>query len=156
MTTKTQTASKRPILGDFMSLTCFHFLRVGAEDIAGRVPIVAAGRERGSNVAEELGLAGATKDPAVICEKLKTALGAEGTRLCIVEAVTAKPNGGYEVRISEGACTAGVVDSEPHCAYTMGVFVGALSTITGQRLKGSETECSAMGGPHCVYQIDPI
>lgn len=148
--------SKRPILGDFMSVTCFHFLRVGAEDIAGRVPIVAAGRERGSNVAEELGLAGATKDAAVIYEKLKAALGAEGTRLCIVEAVTAKPNGGYEVQISESACSAGVTDSEPHCAYTMGVFVGALSTITGQRMKGTESACSAMGGPRCIYQVDPI
>lgn len=148
--------SKRPTLGDFMSITCFHFLRVGAEDIAGRVPIVAAGRERGSNVAEELGLIGATKDPALICEKLKAALGADGTRLCIVEAVTAKPNGGYEVQISEGACTAGVTDSEPHCAYTMGVFVGVLGTITGRRMRGSETTCSAMGSPRCIYQVDPI
>ena len=148
--------SKRPILGDFMSITCFHFLRVGAEDIAGRVPIVAAGRERGSNVAAELGLAGATKDPAVIREKLAAALGADGTRLCIVEAITVKPNGGYEVQISEGACTAGVTDTEPHCAYTMGVFVGALGTITDQRMRGSETTCSAMGGPRCIYQVDPI
>ena len=150
------TTSKRPILGDFMSVTCFHFLRVGAEDIAGRVPIVAAGRERGSNVAFELGLVGATKDPTLICEKLQAALGADGTRLCIVEAISTKPNGGYEVQISEGACTAGVTDSEPHCAYTMGVFVGALSTITGQRLRGTESICSAMGSPRCIYQLDPV
>src|SRR5579859_6693468 len=103
----TQT-SKRPTLGDFMSVTCFHFLRMGAEDIAGRVPIVAAGRERGANVAEELGLVNSTKDADTIRERLYAALGPDGTRLCLVQAVTAKPNGGYEVRINEGACTAGV------------------------------------------------
>jgi predicted hydrocarbon binding protein len=151
----TQT-STRPTLGDFMSVTCFHFLRMGAEDIAGRVPIVAAGRERGAHVAEELGLINSSQNPNFIRENLYAALGPAGTRLCLVQAVTAKPNGGYEVRISEGACTAGVHADEPHCAYTMGVFVGAIGAITGQRMRGTETTCAAMGSPECVYQIDPI
>jgi predicted hydrocarbon binding protein len=139
-----------------MSVACFHALRVGAEDIAGRVPIVAAGRDRGSAVATELGLTGKSQDAGLIAEALRAALGPDGTRLCLVDSITAKPNGGYEVTIREGACTTGVTADEPHCAYTMGVFVGAVSAISGQRLKGSETVCSAMGQPHCIYQLDPL
>ena len=87
---------------------------------------------------------------------LIAALSAEGTRLCIITSVTPQPNGGYEVRITEGACTAGVTSSEPYCAFTLGVFIGAVSAITGHRMIGRETECAAGGHPECVYQIEPI
>lgn len=152
----TSPTSKRPMLGDFMSITCFHYLRSGAEDIAGRVPVVAAGRQRGMDLAAELGLTNSTPDAAVLTDRLGRALGVEGTRLCLVEAVTAKPKGGYEVRIREGACTAGVQADEPHCAFTLGVFIGAIGAITGQRMTGTESACAAMGGDTCVYQVDPI
>jgi hypothetical protein len=139
-----------------MSLTCFQYLRIGAEDVADRAPIVAAGRKRGQDVVEGLGLLGSTRDSAIIREKLDAALGANGTRLCIVRSVEAKPNGGYEVRITEGACTAGQTSSEPHCAFTIGVFIGAIGAIIGERVNGRETECCACGASECVYQIDPI
>ncbi len=146
----------RPTLGNFMSLTCFQYLRVGTEEVAERAPIVAAGRKRGYDVIESLGLIGSTQDAALIRDQLDAALGIKGTKLCIVESVIAKPNGGYEVRISEGACTAGQTASQPHCAFTMGVFIGAFQAITGARVNGYETECCACGAAACIYQIDPV
>jgi len=148
--------TNRPTLGSSMSLICFQYLRTFTEEVAGRAPIVAAGRQRGYNLVEGLGLLGATTDGAVMQERLNRALGAEGTSLCLVNAIQAKPNGGYEVHISEGACTAGQHSGEPVCAFTLGVFIGAIHGMTGTRMKGVETTCSACGADECVYQIDPI
>jgi predicted hydrocarbon binding protein len=146
----------RPTLGSLMSLTCFHYLRHGAEDAAGRALVVSAGRQRGHDVAEELGLLGSMAEAEQIREKLALALGAEGTRLCLVQSVTPTANSGFEVRVAEGACTAGVTSQEPYCAFTLGVFIGAISAITGQRMIGREVECSAMSRPECVYLIEPF
>ncbi|HMA37890.1 MAG TPA: 4-vinyl reductase [Chloroflexia bacterium] len=150
------TTAKRAVLGDFMSVTCFQYLRNGAEDIAGRVPIVAAGRQRGADLVASLELQNSTQDVSAITAQLQAALGAEGTRLCLLDSVTVKPSGGYEVRLHEGACTAGAQAAEPVCAYTLGVFVGAISALTGRRLHGTETQCAAVAGEHCIYQIDPL
>lgn len=148
--------SLRPTLGDFMNLTCFQYLRMGTEEVADRAPIVAAGRQRGYDLIEQLGLLGSSHDSSVIAAKLNAALGAEGTRLCLVDGVGAKPNGGYEVTIRESACIAGQTSSEPLCAFTLGVFVGAIQGLTGERMRGVETACTACGAPACVYQIDPV
>jgi predicted hydrocarbon binding protein len=152
----TSTAPKRATLGDFMSITCFQYLRNGTEDIAGRVPIVAAGRQRGTDLVSELGLNGSTQDPELLRKYLYDALGPDGTRLCLVESMTPLPSGGYEVRLREGACATGVESAEPLCAYTLGVFAGALSALTGQRMTGKESSCAAMQGEYCIYQITPI
>lgn len=146
----------RPTLGSFMSMTCFQYLRVVAEETAGRALVISAGRKRGQDLVHELGLNNSAQDPDAIKTKLDAALGMEGTKLCIITSVTAKAGGGYEVRIKEGACTAGVTASEPHCAFTMGVFIGAVSALTGRTMVGKESECSAMGHAECVYQIDPF
>jgi predicted hydrocarbon binding protein len=146
----------RPTLGEFMHLVCFQYLRVGTEEVADRAPIVASGRKRGYDVIEQLGLLGSTKDGMTIAKRLNSILGVNGTRLCIVQAITLKPNGGYEVRIAEGACTAAQHSSVPLCAFTMGVFIGAISALTGQRMNGHETQCCACGASSCVYQIDPV
>lgn len=148
--------SLRPTLGPFMNVTCFQYLRLGAEDVAGVAPIIAAGRQRGHDVIKGLGMLGQTQDAAVIYDVLATALGVDGTRLCLLQSITAKANDGYEVRLSEGACTAGQSASEPVCAFTLGVFVGAISAITGRRMYGTETTCCAMGSPECIYEIQPI
>lgn len=146
----------RPTLGGYMSLICFQYLRVGTEDVADRAPIVASGRKRGYDLVESLGLLGSTTNDEEIRTKLDEALGVNGTRLCLVKGVQSRDGGGYEVRISEGACTAGQVSSQPHCAFTMGVFIGAIHALTGTRVNGVETECCASGSPECVYHIDPV
>jgi hypothetical protein len=148
--------NERTTLGNFMSLTCFQYLRIGTEDVAERAPIVASGRKRGYDLIEGLGLLGKSQDAALIRTKLDAALGVNGTKLCLVKNVIAKPNGGYEVHITEGACTAGQTSSQPHCAFTLGVFIGAFHAITGMRMEGHETACCACGDAECVYQIDPL
>lgn len=149
------TTNERPTLGGFMSLTCFQYLRSGTEDVADRAPIIAAGRKRGYDLVEGLGLMGSTQDSAAITSKLEVALGAKGTKLCLVKSITSVGNGSYEVRLTEGACTAGQTSSEPLCAFTLGVFIGALHAITGTPMRGRETECCACGAAECVYLIAP-
>lgn len=146
----------RPNLGDFMSLLCFQYLRVGTEEVADRAPIVASGRRRGHDLAEQLGLLGSTLDSAVMYAQLAPALGAQGTRLCLLQSISALPEGGYEVRLTEGACTAGQQASEPVCAFTLGVFIGAIQAITGTPMRGQETSCAACGADVCVYLITPV
>ena len=148
-------AADRPTLGAYMSLICFQYLRVGTEEVADRAPIVAAGRQRGHDVVENLGLLGRVKDPAVIHKHLDDALGLNGTRLCLIQSVHATPNGGYEVRLTEGACTAGQHTSEPFCAFTLGVIIGAIQGMTGTRVRGVETQCCACGAAECIYKIEP-
>jgi hypothetical protein len=139
-----------------MSLICFQYLRLGTEEVAGRAPIVASGRQRGYDVIEQIGLLGQASDPSIIKEKLGQALGEQGTRLCLLRSIVAHADGSYEVQITEGACTAGQTASEPVCAFTLGVFVGAISALTGQRMIGRETACCACGADACVYCIEPI
>jgi predicted hydrocarbon binding protein len=146
----------RPTLGPFMHTVCFQYLRTVAEETAGRALVISAGRKRGQDVINGLGLNGKATDADVMRAKLDEVLGVDGTRLCIVNSVTAKANGGYEVRIKESACTAGVTASEPQCTFTLGVFIGAISTLTAKTMVGHETECCAMGAAECVYQIDPF
>jgi hypothetical protein len=50
----------RPTLGPFMSIVCFQYLRIGTEEVADRAPVVAAGRKRGYDLIEGLGLLGST------------------------------------------------------------------------------------------------
>ena len=146
----------RPTLGPFMNVVCFQYLRTGTEEVADRAPIVAAGRKRGYDVVESLGLLGSTTDPKVIQKKFDEVLGINGTKLCLIQDVVAKPNGGYELHIAESADTAGATASDPVCAFTMGVFIGAIHAITGTRMQGHETQCSATGAKECIYQIDPV
>lgn len=148
--------NSRTRLGPFMNAVCFQYLRINTEDVAGRAPIVAAGYRRGQDVVEHLALRGKVSDPTLMCDLLNAALGADGTRLCIIETITCQGEGSYEVRLTESACTINQVSDEPLCAFTLGVFVGALSALTGQRLMGKETECQASGAPMCIYQISPI
>ncbi len=146
----------RPTLGPLMSLVCFHSLRQGAEDNAGRALVVAAGRRRGQELVDALSLRGFSQDPEAIRQKLDAALGVDGTRLCLVQSVEAKADGSYEIHITEGACCAGVSSDEPYCAFTLGAFIGAMSAITDRRMLGHESVCSAMGATECVYQIAPL
>ncbi|KAB8332306.1 hypothetical protein SD80_019555 [Scytonema tolypothrichoides VB-61278] len=130
------TTATRPTLGPMMSLTCFQYLRIGAEEVAERAPVVAAGRKRGAELVDQLGLRGNTTDGAKITSLLDAALGVNGTRLCLITSITETADGGYEVRLTEGACTAGQSSDTPLCAFTLGVFVGAIQALSGRVLRG--------------------
>lgn len=149
-------SNTRAVLGSFMDAVCFQYLRINTEETAGRAPIVSAGRKRGYELIESLGLMGSNPEASVIQAKLDAALGANGTRLCLITSITRNANGSYEVRLVECACTMGQTSTEPLCAFTLGVFIGALHAISGTRMTGRETACQAMGAPECIYQIEPI
>lgn len=143
----------RKELGPYMSAECFRFLRLGAEDTAGRALIVNAGKQRGHSL-EDI-LAGVGNDEATLTTTLNRVLGKEGTRLCIVDEVK-KVDNGYRVTIRESACSAGMQTSEPNCAFTLGVFIGALEVVTKKRLLGHEIECIATGHDHCLYELEAL
>lgn len=144
----------RPELGQYMSAECFRFLRQYAEETAGRGLIVQAGKERGFSLADHLkGLA--PNDTDGIRNVLGSILGKDGTRLCKVEEIKIT-NKGYKVIISESACSTGIKRDRPNCAYTMGVFVGALEYISKARFSPSESECVACGGANCVYELEAL
>lgn len=149
------TTNTRANIGPLMNVVCFQYLRTYTEDVAGRAPIIAAGRKRGLDVVESLGLVGALTDPRQIQAKLDEVLGVKGTKLCLIQNIT-RNGESYEVRLTESACTVGQTSTEPLCAFTLGVFIGAISALTGQRMTGREIECQACGAPQCIYQIDPL
>lgn len=144
----------RPELGPYMSAECFRFLRQYAEETAGRGLIVQAGKERGHSLADYLKGLG-PQDEDGIRDVLEKVLGKEGTRLCKVESIKLTQKG-YRVTISESACSTGLKRDTPNCAYTMGVFVGALEIVSKTRFSPTETECVACGGSNCVYELEVI
>ncbi|KAB8140560.1 hypothetical protein F8S13_22690 [Chloroflexia bacterium SDU3-3] len=146
----------RPTLGQYMSLVCFQYLRFVTEEVADRAPVVSAGRLRGYELVTQLGLLNSGKDPAFLRETLDNALGLNGTRLCLIKDIVLLPNGGYQVQVSEVACVAGRTSDTPQCLFSLGVFIGALSGITGTAMTGVEKQCTSCGAEHCVYEISPI
>jgi len=136
----------RPTLGPFMHVVCFRYLVEDADDLAGRALIVDAGRQRGQDLIEQLGKKGTHQKAQDIQRELDDALGLNGTRLCIIQSVTEKDNGGFQIHAMECASP----------AYTMGVLVGAISAITGVSMLGKETDVGAEGPEARIYDIDPL
>ncbi len=147
--------NQRPTLGPMVSATCLQQLRIYTEDLAGRGPVLGAGRLRGRGVIADLGLEGSQLDDEKLLSLFVETFGINGTRLCLVTAVSSDESGVYVVKLIEGACTHQQQTTEPMCVYTLGVFVGALQAVTGVVLQGVETTCEAMGDPACTYVIRP-
>ncbi len=130
----------RESLGDFSSIVCFKAVVVGVEEALGkpaaRVALLAAGRKRGKNLVDSLGLAGKGADLAVAQQKLSAALGANGTRLCSIDAIN-EVDGAIRVTVSDTVCMAGEPQgSDRVCTFTLGAVHGALEALTGRQLKG--------------------
>jgi predicted hydrocarbon binding protein len=147
--------NQRPTLGPMVSATCLQQLRIYTEDIAGRGPVLGAGRLRGRGVIADLGLEGSGLDDEKLLSLFVDTFGVNGTRLCLVTDVSSDDSGTYVVKLVEGACTHQQQTTEPLCAYTLGVFIGAVQAVTGVVMQGSETTCQAMGDPTCTYLIRP-
>ncbi|MEM8531979.1 MAG: 4-vinyl reductase [Chloroflexota bacterium] len=146
----------RPTLGNAVDVICFQYLCNIVSDLTGRSPIIAASRARGYDAMNTAGFLGSTRDSTIMCEKLNSVLGPEGTHLCLIHTITNKPNGGYTVELSECACSYGQTSIEPACSYTLGVIIGAVQAITNTRMQGRETECQSCGADTCIYEIDPV
>lgn len=116
------------------------------------IALISAGRERGKNLARELGLVGASPDLDVIAAKLNEAIGANGTHLAAIEKIVFEGDV-IKVYCSETICSAGEAQgSDRKCTFTLGTVWGALSEITGKKLRGTHTESVLRGGTHDVFE----
>lgn len=147
--------NERTALGPLVSATCLQQLRVYTEELAGRGPILGAGRLRGQDVIRSQGLENSRLADDKLLALFIDVFGIDGTRLCTVTSVDSAGDDTYRVQLVEGACTYLAQTDRPMCVYTLGVFVGALQAVTGRTLQGVETECQAMGHETCTYVITP-
>ena len=88
--------------------------------------------------------------------KLKQALGKDGTRLCIIEKIVTEGEI-IKVYTSETLCSAGEeINSTRKCTFTMGAVWGAVEQLIGKRLRGTHTESVLRGGTHDVFEFTPF
>jgi predicted hydrocarbon binding protein len=154
------TLTSRSNLGQFSSIVCFKSVITGMEEALGEkataIALIAAGRERGKNLAKELGLSGSTQDLSAITTKLNEAVGANGTHLTAIDKIV-DDGGIIKVYCSETVCSAGEPQgSNRKCTFTMGAVWGAMSEITGKKLRGTHTESVLRGGANDVFEFTTI
>ena len=152
--------TSRPTLGQFSSIVCFKAVITGMEEALGEkatsIALIAAGRQRGKKLAKELGLSGDSHDLSVIAAKLNEAIGANGTHLAAIEKIVSEGDV-IKVYCAETICSAGEAQgSDRKCTFTLGAVWGALSEITGKKLRGTHTESVLRGGTNDVFDYTTI
>ena len=160
MATATATFAIRPELGDFSSIVCFKALVTGTEEALGAkaaaIALIAAGRIRGKQLIQELGLSESPIALEKLTEVLQNALGVEGTRLCIVDNIV-DDNNAILVYCRETICSSGESAGSPRTlSYTLGALQGALEQAVGKRLRGKQIESVLRGGSHDVVSFEVI
>ncbi|MBD1909086.1 MULTISPECIES: hypothetical protein [unclassified Leptolyngbya] len=160
MATATATHTIRPELGDFSSIVCFKALVTGTEEALGEkaaaIALIAAGRVRGKQLVQELGMAEKQVSLEELSQILQKALGSEGTRLCIVDRIV-DDNNTILVYCRETICSSGEVAGSPrNLTYTLGALQGALEQGLGKRLRGKQIESILRGGTHDVVAFEVI
>jgi predicted hydrocarbon binding protein len=150
----------RPGLGDFSSIVCFKSVVVGMEEALGErtaaVALKAAGRKRGKQLVEKLGLTGAGGDLNTVAEQLNNAVGLNGTRLCVVDRIESE-NETIRVFTRETVCSAGEPQGAAReCTFTLGAIHGALEAVTGRKLKGKQTGSVLRGQTHDIFEFESL
>ena len=153
-------AQLRSELGDFSSIICFKALVVGTEEVLGEkaaaIALIGAGRQRGRQVAEQLGLVGQGRSLDSVAEVLQAALGKDGTRLCIVEKIV-ETEDKIAVYCRETICSAGEPQGSPRkLTFTLGAVQGVVESVTGKRLRGQQTESVLRGSDFDVIEFEVI
>lgn len=150
--------TNRSELGEFSSIVCFKAVVTGAEEALGEkaamITLIAAGRSRGKQLAEQLGLVVGSTDNLV--PALQKALGKDGTRLCIVDKIENESDS-IKVYCQETICSAGEPEGSPRkLSFTQGAIQGVLEHVTGKRLRGKQIESVLRGGSHDVIEFEII
>jgi predicted hydrocarbon binding protein len=150
--------SLREELGDFSSVICLKSIVVGVEEALGAkaaaIALIAAGRQRGKQLAEELGLTNKADEMSLeeVGQKVSYTLGKDGTRLCIVDKIVLDGQT-YKVYTKETVCSAGEPQgSSRSCTFTLGAIQGFLEGFLGKRLRGQHTESVLRGGNYDVLE----
>jgi predicted hydrocarbon binding protein len=151
----------RSTLGDFSSIVCFKAAIAGMEDALGEkataIALIAAGRSRGKHLAQELELVNSSLSLEDAMDKVRFALGKEGTRLCLLEKLIQKDTDTIKVYVRETLCSAGEPQgSSRKCTYTLGAIWGAIEQITGKRLRGKHTESVLRGSNYDVFEFTSL
>lgn len=150
----------RQELGDFCSVVCFKAAIMGMEEALGEkaaaIALTTAGRARGKQLIKDLMLSNQPLGLETLADKMRFALGKEGTRLCAIEKI-AEEDELIKVYVSETLCTAGEEPgSSRNCTFTLGVIWGVLEGVTRKRLQGKQTESVLRGGSVDVFEFNPI
>lgn len=153
-------AELRSELGDFCSIVCMKAVIVGIEEALGEkataISLIAAGRVRGKQVVEGLGLVGQSLPLEDLTSKLAFALGKDGTRLLVLDKIEQEGEV-YRVYTRETICSSGEpIGSERQCTFALGAVQGALETISGKRFRGKQIESVLRGGTHDTFEYTPI
>jgi predicted hydrocarbon binding protein len=149
----------RQELGDFSSVVCVKAIVTGVEDALGEqaaaIALIAAGRQRGKKLAEELGLVdkGGTLSLEDVRDKANQVIGKDGTRLCIIDKIE-QAGDVFKVYTRETVCSAGEPEgSSRKCTFTLGAIQGFLEAVMGKRFRGKHTESVLRGGTHDVMEF---
>jgi hypothetical protein len=148
----------RTELGDFNSIICFKAVIVGAEEALGEkaaaIALIAAGRSRGKQLADQLGITGKGLAVESLVPLLQDALGKDGTRLCIVEKIV-ETKESIKVYCRETICSAGEPEGSPRkLTFTLGAVQGVLEKVTGKRIRGKQTESVLRGSSYDVVEFE--
>ena len=151
---------KRDQLGQFTSIDGFRAVIVGMTEALGEkataVALTAGGRIHGKKLAVELGLKGATQSLDDATKQLSQVLGAEGSRLCIIERIVQEGDT-IKVYTSETLCAlGGSEDFPPKCTFTLGLVWGVKTELLSQKLKGEHTQSVLRGDAHDLFVFTPI
>ncbi len=150
----------RKQLGDFSSIVCFKALVVGVEDTLGvqaaGVALKAAGRKRGTQLAESLGFGKGGVSVAEAAVAMKSALGTDGTRLCGVDKIEQVADG-YRVYLSDTVCSAGEPQgSTRELSFTLGAVHGAMEVVLGKRLRARQVGSVLRGQDHDIIELTAV
>ncbi|MFE4106034.1 hypothetical protein [Almyronema epifaneia] len=147
----------RSELGDFSSIVCFKAVVTGIQEALGEkaalIALVSAGRQRGKQLIEELGLANGNLPLPEVAQLMQKILGKDGTRLCLIDAIEECENG-FRVACRETICSSGEAPGSPiTLSYTLGALQGALEAVTGKRLRGKQVESVLRGSSQDVVEF---
>jgi len=150
----------REQLGDFSSIVCLKAIITGMEDALGEkataISLIAAGRARGRQLAEELNLVDSKDSLQNIAATVAKVLGPDGTRLLLLEKIEQE---GDVIRVytRETVCSAGEPQgSTRKCTFTLGAVWGVLEQVLQKRIHGKHVASVLRGDSHDIFEFTEV